>query len=171
MGRGNLATVFEDYVIKHKENHYRLAFSYVKNADDALDIVQESIYKAITTLNTLKSPEYLNTWFKRILVNTALDLLRKQKKLIVVEDETLSGFDSGTTDNYEDVDLHKAMDDLPVQYRSIIVLRYFEDLKIEEIADILHENVNSIKTRLYKSLKMLRIQMDNDRVRRAAYNG
>ncbi|HWR44541.1 sigma-70 family RNA polymerase sigma factor [Sporomusa sp.] len=150
-----------DYVINNKENHYRLAFSYVKNVDDALDVIQESIYKAISTVDTLKNPGYLKTWFYKILVNTSLDLLRKRKKLVVVDDEVLLSLDSGTFDNCEDIDLQKALDNLPVQYRSVVVLRFFEDLKIEEIAAILDENVNTIKTRLYKSLKMLRIQMNN----------
>jgi RNA polymerase sigma factor, sigma-70 family len=161
MGESNIEKQFVDYVIKNKENHYRLAFSYVKNVDDALDVVQESIYKAISTIDTLKNPDHLKTWFYRILVNSALDLLRKRKKLVIVDDEVLSSYDSGTFPNCEDIDLQKALDNLPVQYRSIVVLRFFEDLKIEEIAAILAENVNTIKTRLYKSLKMLRIQMND----------
>ena len=153
---------FADYVIKNKENHYRLAFSYVKNVEDALDVVQESIYKAISTIDTLKNPEYLKTWFYKILVNTSLDLLRKRKKLVAVDEEALLSFDSGTFDTCEDIDLHNALDNLPVPYRSVIVLRFFEDLKIEEIAVVLDENVNTIKTRLYKSLNLLRVEI-NDR--------
>jgi len=92
MGKDNLEKQIVDYVIKNKESHYRLAFSYVKNTDDALDIVQESIYKAISTLDTLKTPSYLKTWFYRILVNTSIDFLRKRKKLMVVDDITASNF-------------------------------------------------------------------------------
>jgi RNA polymerase sigma-70 factor (ECF subfamily) len=150
----------EDYIINNKENHYRLAFSYVKNVDDALDVVQESIYKAISTIGTLKAPEYFKAWFYRIIINTALDLLRKRKKLVVLDDEALYSLDSSTDDNYKDTDLQKALDDLPVQYRSVIVLRFFEDLKIEEVAVVLDENANTIKTRLYKALKMLRLQSE-----------
>lgn len=161
MGKCNIEKQFVDYVMENKENHYRLALSYVKNVDDALDVVQESIYKAISTVDTLKNPGYFKTWFYKILVNTSLDLLRKRKKLVVVNDEVLLSLDSGTFDNCEDIDLQKALDKLPVQYRSVVVLRFFEDLKIEEIAVVLDENVNTIKTRLYKSLKMLRIQIND----------
>jgi len=161
MGEVSLAKQITDYVIKNKERHYRLAFSYVKNNDDALEVVQESIYKAISTMDTLKTPGYLKTWFYRIIVNTAIDLLRKRKKNVVVDDETLSRYDLGIVDHYADIDLQKALENLPIQYRSVIVLRFFEDLKIEEIAVILDENINTIKTRLYKSLRMLRIQMDD----------
>jgi len=163
MGEVSLAEQITDYIIKNKERHYRLAYSYVKNNDDALEVVQESIYKAISTMDSLKTPDYLNTWFYRIIVNTAIDLLRKRKKVVVMDDETLSHYDLSTVDHYADIDLHKALEDLPIQYRSIIVLRFFEDLKIEEIATVLDENVNTVKTRLYKALRMLRVQMDDCR--------
>jgi RNA polymerase sigma-70 factor (ECF subfamily) len=161
MGEVSLAEQIADYVIKNKERHYRLAFSYVKNDDDALEVIQESIYKAISTMDTLKTPDCLKTWYFRIIVNTAIDLLRKRKKVVVVDDETLFSYDLSKVDYYKDIDLQKALENLPINYRSIVVLRFFEDFKIEEIAVILNENVNTIKTRLYKSLKMLRIQMND----------
>jgi len=51
------------------------------------------------------------------------------------------------------------LDNLPEKYRTVVILRYFEDLKIDEIAEILNENVNTIKTRLYKSLEKLGIKL------------
>ncbi|MDQ7096394.1 sigma-70 family RNA polymerase sigma factor [Desulfosporosinus sp. PR] len=146
-----------DYILKEKEKHYRLAFSYVKNVDDALDIVQESIYKALSSMDSLKEPSHIKTWFYRIVVNTALDFLRKRKKVMIVDNVALTGYDSGTVDNYQDFDLQKALEDLPEKYRSIIILRYFEDLKIEEVAEILNSNVNTVKTQLYKALEKLRL--------------
>ncbi|WP_118962064.1 sigma-70 family RNA polymerase sigma factor, partial [Bacillus cereus] len=62
----------------------------------------------------------------------------------------------GIKDNYEYIDIHSALNQLPMQYKTIILLRYFEDLKIEEIAEIVEENVNTVKTRLYRALKLLR---------------
>ncbi|SHK17126.1 RNA polymerase sigma factor [Desulforamulus aeronauticus] len=162
MGKNNLEQQIADYVIQYKENHYRLAYSYVKNADDALDIVQESIYKALSSMDSLKNPSHIKSWFYRIVVNTSLDFLRKQKRIGVVDDETLSVLEGGAVDHYENLDLQKALDALPVNYRSVVILRYFEDLKLEEIADILNENVNTVKTRLYKSLKKLRVQMNDE---------
>lgn len=150
-----------DYVINNQERHYRLAYSYVKNADDALDIVQDSIYKAISSMDSLKNASYIKTWFYRIVVNTSLDFLRKRKKVVVVEEEVLSGYDVSKLDDYPNLDLQRALEDLPVNYRSIIVLRFFEDLKIEEIAEILDENVNTVKTRLYTGLEKLRLKMNN----------
>ena len=162
MGRNILEEQIADYVIEFREMHYRLAYSYAKNSDDALDIVQESIYKAFSSIDSLKNPSFIKTWFYRIVVNTSLDFLRKKKRVIVVEEETLSGLDKGKPDRYEDFDLKAALDNLPEKYRSIIILRYFEDLKLQEIAEILNQNVNTVKTRLYTGLKKLRIEMNDE---------
>lgn len=161
MHKETLKKQIADYIISNKEKYYRLAYSYVKNTDDALDIMQESIYKAVAHIDSLQDINYINTWFYRIIVNTSIDFLRKQKKVIPVDNEILASFVSEINDEYENFDLQKAMDDLPEKYKSVVVLRYFEDLKIEEIAEILNENINTIKTRLYKALKLLRIKMDD----------
>lgn len=156
----NFERKFEDYIINNNELFYRLAYSYVKNTDDALDVVQESIYKAFSSIDSLKDYSYIKTWFYRIIVNTSLDLLRKRKREVVTDEEYIFDENNGECDKYHDIDLKNALDDLPEKYRSIIILRYFEDLKIEEISKVLNENINTVKTRLYKSLKILRISMD-----------
>jgi len=103
----NLEEQIAEYAVKYKENYYRLAYSYVKNADDALDIVQESIYKAISSASSLKNPDYIKTWLYRIVVNTSLDFLRKQKKNIAFNEEILESHDFETVDTYGDFDLQK----------------------------------------------------------------
>lgn len=160
MVTGNIEKLLAEHVTANKERYYRLAYSYVRNPEDALDIIQDSIYKALASLTTLREPSFIKTWFYKIVVNTSLDFLKKQKKIIIVDEEALCSFDSGESDNYKDFDLYNALTALPVNYRSIVILRYFEDLKIEEIAEILGENVNTIKTRLYTSLKKLRIKIE-----------
>lgn len=161
MGKNNMEEQIAEHVIEFKDRYYRLAYSYVKNADDALDIVQESIYKAFSSLDSLKNPDCIKTWFYRIVVNTSLDFLRKSKKEVIVGEEFLSTGGKVTYDSYEDFDLKSALEELPDNYRSIIILRYFEDLKLQEIAEILNENVNTVKTRLYSGLKKLRIKMSD----------
>ena len=157
----NLENQLEDYIINNKELFYRLAYRYVKNVDDSLDVVQESIYKAFSSIDSLKDFGYIKIWFYRIVVNVSLDLLRKKKREIITDEDFLLANDTGTIDNYADIDLENALESLPEDYRSIIVLRFFEDLKLEEIAVILEKNISTVKTRLYKGLEMLRISMDD----------
>ena len=160
--KNNLENQLEDYIIKNEKLFYRLAYSYVKNNEDALDVVQESIYKAFSSINSLKDFSYIKTWFYRIIVNVSLDFLRKRKREIVTDEDSLLSNDTGTFDRAIDIDLKRALEALPEKYRSIVVLRFFEGLKLEEVAEILDENVNTVKTRLYKALQMLRISMDDE---------
>ena len=67
-----------------------------------------------------------------------------------------------TEDRYQDMDLWKALDALEDKDRTVILLRYFEEYKISEIADIMDEKVSTIKSRLYRGIKKMRIQMEND---------
>lgn len=157
-----LEDVFIPFITEHKENAYRIAYSYVKNSEDALDIVQESIQKAIIALKKLTDLTYIKSWFYRIIIYTSIDFLRKRKKEQVVEEEVLEVYSSGKEDVYHDLDLYKALNELPDKYRIIIILRFFEDLKIEQISLILEEKSSTIKTRLYKALKMLRISLEDD---------
>ncbi|MBW5471742.1 sigma-70 family RNA polymerase sigma factor [Brevibacillus formosus] len=150
------------FITENKQNVYQLAFSYVKNADNALDIVQDSIHKALSSSQTLKSEGSLKAWFYRIVVNTSLDFLRKQKRIQLVDDKVLELHSPISEDAYHDIDLEKALEELPCAYRTVIILRYFEDLKIEEIAEVMNENISTIKTRLYQALRKLRIQMSDE---------
>lgn len=162
MKKHDVHQLFIACITDHKEDFYRLAYSYVKNQEDALDIVQESIKKALTSMDKIKDPKAMKSWFYKIVVRTAIDLVRKQKKISLADDETINFLSNGKEDTYKDIDLYKALDELPIQYKTVIILRFFEDLKLEEIAETLDENVNTIKTRLYKGLKMLHITITEE---------
>lgn len=144
-------------ITERKEDFYRLAFSYVKNQEDALDIVQDSIHKALIHIESIKDVHSIKSWFYKIVVRTSIDFLRKKKKLVFVDNQMMDYMNHGKEEVYKDIDLHNALDELPVQYKTVIILRFFEDLKIEEIADIVDENINTVKTRLYRGLKLLRM--------------
>lgn len=150
-----------DCVTEHQNNVYRLAYSYVKNKDDALDIVQDAIHKAFVSMDQLQDKNSVKSWFYRIVVTTSLDFLRKQKKIQVMEDDILESLIPGAEDTYHNIDLAASLDELPPKYRTVIMLRYFEDMKIEDIAAVTEENANTVKTRLYQGLKKLRITLED----------
>lgn len=145
--------------MEHQDNIYRLAFSYVHNKEDAMDIVQDAIYKAMKTKSPLQDSSAIKSWFYRIVVHTALDLLKKRKRVQPIEDEQLHAFMEQSEDHYPDVDMNRTLEQLPDKYRIVIVLRYFEDMKIEEVAEVMQENVSTVKTSLYQALRLLRIEM------------
>ena len=148
----------EKYIIENREYYYRLAYSYVKNEADTLDVIQESIIKALISIESLKEIEKVKSWFYKIVIRTSIDYIRKNKKYNDMIDIS-EIINNGKSDQYKDLDLYKALDELDETYKTIIILRYFEDMKINDIADILYENPNTVKTRLYAGLKKLKIDI------------
>ena len=69
-----------DFIMQNQERCYRLAYSYVQNEQDALDVVHDSIVKALRYSKTLKDIGSLKTWFYKIVVHTSLDYLKKERK-------------------------------------------------------------------------------------------
>ena len=146
----------EEKFLSNYQNYYRLAYSYVKNESDALDIVQESAYKAMKECASLKKEEYISSWIYRIVINTSLDFIRNHKKEVV----GIVGEEEFYEDTYMNFDMMNLLDHLEEDDRTIIVLRFFEDQKLEEISKITGDNVNTVKTKLYRSLKKLKNDME-----------
>ena len=152
---------FTVYIRDNQQRLYRFAYSYMKNEEDAMDALQEAILKALPALDKLREEKYLSTWFYRILINECNRLLKLNQKYCTynMEEEHI--------ENWEDSYLQKTqvlsqVGELNEKYRSVILLRYFEDRKITEIAQILQINENTVKTRLYKALKLLKNKMRED---------
>ena len=156
--RAILDEKIKENLITNYDRYYRLAYSYVKNEQDAQDVVQEGAYKAILYGKTLKNEQYLSTWVYRIIINEALSLLKKKPKT----SELLEEAGAGKNDEYEAIDLKRAVEALGEPECTIIRLRFFEDMKIDQIAEVLNENVNTIKTKLYRSLKKLRLELNEE---------
>lgn len=148
-------TDIERYIWQDRERFYRLAFTYVRNQEDALDIVSESIVKAIRNYKRLRDKEAVTAWFFSIVIHTALDFMRKRKRTAPAEWVP----EQGIEDRYQDLDLLEAMACLPEELRMIVILRFFEDMKLAEIARILGQNENTVKTRLYRALRVLKIEL------------
>lgn len=145
----------EEEILRSYETLYRLAYTYVKNPDDAMDVVQESVYKAIQNASGVRSRGAIKGWLCRIVVNTALDLIRSRSREVSVGQLP----ETGREDTYQDLDTLRALDRLEDRERTVVVLRFFEDMKLQDIALATGENLNTVKTILYRSLKKLRVQL------------
>ena len=138
-----------------------MAYSYVHNEVDAEDIVQNGAYKALRNSKTLRNPEYAKTWIYRIMLNEIFNSLRRPQAMSYEYMQEEMGIEAEPVeDTYTDIDLQRALDSLPEQDKAIVAMRFFEDKKLEEIADILDENISTIKSRLYRSMKKLRIRLE-----------
>ena len=144
-----------EHILNGQTDFYRLAVSYVKNRDAALDVVQEAIVKALSKVDTVREPAYLKTWFYRILINEAMNHFRRNRNLVSLEEVMVDrAVESG--DPGERLDLYDAIDRLSFQEQTVIKLRYFEDMKLEEIAQATGANLNTVKSRLYKAIRKLK---------------
>ena len=149
--------LIEQIILKNYNQYYRLAYSYVHTEADACDIVQNGAYKAIKNSYSLKNQEFAATWVYRIMLNECFQAVRRTKVLSYEAIQEEDGVEAGIyEDTYVDIDLQRAMEMLSLRDRTIVMLKYFEDKTLEEIADILEENVSTVKSRLYRSMKKLR---------------
>ena len=155
--------IVENIILEKYNQYYRLAYSYVHNDADACDIVQNGAYRAIKNSYTLRQPEFAETWVYRIMLNEIFRHI-KQPTFLSYEAILEAGDKDADSkeDQYTNIDLQRALDGLSDTDKAIVVLRFFEDKKIEEIALILGENVNTVKSRLYRSMKKLRITFSDD---------
>lgn len=153
----NVKETLVNYIKENEDKFYRIAFSYSKNEEAALDIVQESIVKSLNHINKLKNEEYVKTWFYRILINECLQYIKKNKRIITYESQEIENKIEWNDDiSINGIDMYKYIQKLNKKLRTVIILRYFEDMKIEEIAKITKTNINTVKSRLYKALEILK---------------
>lgn len=151
--------LIEDFIKNNINSAYRFAFTYTKNQQDAEDVVSESIIKAINASGNLKDSSKVKTWFFRIVSNTAISYINRNKKVIpfdeITDDETY-------LDSYNFSSLNDVIEKLSKEYLEIITLRYFEDMKLKDISEVIGVNENTVKTRLYKALKILKKEVGDE---------
>ncbi|MCR5452348.1 MAG: sigma-70 family RNA polymerase sigma factor [Lachnospiraceae bacterium] len=135
-----------------------MAYSYVRNEADAMDVVQEASYKAIYNASKLRNPEYVDTWIGRIVINAAMEVLRKSSRF----EQEIADEDASYETEFADLDLREALEHLDPKDRSIIELRFFEDLDLNSISNMLGENLSTVKSRLYRALRKLKLDLGDE---------
>lgn len=151
--------LFENFINENLDRAYGFAFTYMKNREDAEDIVGESVARALSSLGTLREESYVKTWFYKIIANTAKNALRKKHRFISVElNEETGGV--ACEDDYSDIYLSDILNGVSEKYREIVILKYCENMTFAEIAEICGINENTAKTRLYAAMRALRRNME-----------
>ena len=144
------------HILENQNRFYRLAYSYVGEREAALDVVQNAILKGLEKCETLRNADALKTWFYRIVVNESLQLLRDRKR----EEPSVDGeiFDQPYTEPAYDREreVYEAVTRLPEPGRTVVILHYYEELTLKQIAEITNANLNTVKYRLYASLERLK---------------
>ncbi|AZV43885.1 sigma-70 family RNA polymerase sigma factor [Peribacillus asahii] len=139
-----------------EEDIYRMAYVYVKNKDDALDVVQEVAYQSFKKIDTLKKPEYFKTWLMKIAMNCAINLVKKNKKVVLLNPEFEEFVGSDDEDIPLSLSLQELMDTLQEDEKSVILMKFYNDNTLKEISEALEIPLGTAKSILYRALDKLR---------------
>lgn len=135
---------------------YRLAFSYVHDPDEAMDLVQECAYRALKNRARLRDEAGVKPWLFKILVNLALDQIKRGRR----EASMAELPEQRVLDSHEGMELRDLLSVLDDKSRTVLILHYFEDMPLPAVAKILGENLNTVKSRERRALQALRQQAE-----------
>lgn len=138
---------------------YQTALGIVRNIHDAEDAWQNTVLNAWRHIGQLRGAHF-KTWITRILLNEAKTILRKRGRAPLPLPALPEGVVS--LDRTESLAVHGYLDSLSVQQREAILLRFWMDLPLQEIADLTGVPLSTAKTRLYQGMAKLRAQMKED---------
>lgn len=139
---------------------YRSAYYILGNEQDALDASQEALIRIYRKIDTFEAKAKFTTWVQRIVTNICMDKFRAKKETVSIDEHELTIIDKS---NVEDTilmthlsgDIKAAIAKLPASYRSVVVLRYLEDLSYQEISDTLDLPLNTVKSYLFRARQQL----------------
>jgi RNA polymerase sigma-70 factor (ECF subfamily) len=162
--------LYEIVMRRHNQRLYRAVRAIVRDEAEAEDIVQETYVRAYRSLHQFEARAQLSTWLTRIAVNEALGRLRKTARLqpleemvddewvpqhLAVTDPKMSPESQAATSELRTL-LESTIDQLPVMYRQVFMLRAVEGLSTEETAESLGIEADNVKTRLHRARAMIR---------------
>lgn len=167
---------FADIVDFYQHRLYQVCFRMLSNQQEAEDIAQEAFVRAYTNLHTFDQKRKFSTWLYRIATNLCIDRIRKKKPDYYLDAEVpgTEGLDMYSQiaaeeqlpeEQLEQMELQDRIQyeisRLPDKYRTVIVLKYIEELSLQEIGEILDMPVGTVKTRIHRGREALRKQLNN----------
>ena len=133
----------------HKAALYRTAYAFLKNEHDAIEAMQEVTFRAYQKIHTVKEPNYIKTWLVRIMINYCQTQLKKNKRFLSSDFLQEQRYD----ENSSYLDIEEAISTLSEKEQQLIYMKYYQDSKIKEIAEIESIPEGTVKSRLHKALK------------------
>ncbi|MBB6454883.1 RNA polymerase sigma-70 factor (ECF subfamily) [Salirhabdus euzebyi] len=173
LGEENIKQWPKEAAIEYVIDHYgeivkRIIFTYLKNHAQTDDIFQEFLITVYQKLDTFKGEAKLKSWLCRIAINKCKDYLRSPlHRLILLKDQIQV---SNSEKSAEQISIEEenrqhivnAIFQLPIKYREIFVLRYYQSLSIQEISEWLEMNESTVKTRLARGKKKLETRLGGE---------
>ncbi|MCG7336243.1 sigma-70 family RNA polymerase sigma factor [Sporosarcina sp. ACRSM] len=160
--------LIDELMERYGQDILRLVYSYVNNSQIAEDLTQDIFVKCYKSLHTYSGKSKLRTWLWRIAINHCKDYLKSwyNRNVLVTEEEpanyrtTKQMVEDTVIQKEEDDQLIAAIMTLPIKYREVIYLFYYEELLIKEIAVLTEVSANTVKTRLRRAKELLKERLE-----------
>lgn len=157
MSNQSVRSDIENLMSKYGDLLFKTCVLTVKNKYDAEDIVQETMLKYYMASKDFMDDEHKKAWLLRVSQNMCKNLLDYKKRHAHISYDELEGcIEGGTSYSVGSMEEFMKIANLDYKYQSVIVLHYFEDLSVEEVADILEISVSATKMRLKRAREKLK---------------
>lgn len=142
-------------IIASEDTMYHVAKTLLRSDADCADAIQEAIVKAFAGIHTLRRDSYAKTWLVKIVMNECYAIMRRQKKLVPLEDVP----EEETEESKDYSDLYDAISRLPEETRLTVTLYYMEDYSIKEIAALMNTTESAVKNRLLRARTKMKTEL------------
>ncbi len=167
---------FEELMKKYNKKIFGFIFRMVRDEEIAIELTQDFFIKIFKILAKYNFEYKFSTWAYRICYNLVIDYVRKNQAYIdSLDDDSVSQKQMLKSENYVAEDgfdklakeglkeyIWEVVDTIPVKYRELILLRYLQGLKYDEIASITELPVGTVKNRIFKAKEILKTEIEND---------
>lgn len=157
MSRENL-TDFDSIYLEYKDYIYRTCILYLKDHHLAEDCTQDVFIKVYKKQKSYKGKSSLKTWITRICINCCRDMLRKRK----AEDNLNDSLPEDESDHTKKLIVSEAVISLPLQFREVVILYYYREFTMKEIAEITHTKISNVEYRIRRAKELLKERLGDD---------
>ncbi|WP_128895263.1 RNA polymerase sigma factor SigW [Longirhabdus pacifica] len=177
--KGGDRSAFNELVQRYSSKIYNLAYRMLGNVQESEDVVQETFLRVYKNLASYNPTHKFSTWIYRIGTNLCIDRLRKRKPIYSLDMEREDGegvdgyaviaSDEKTPEmelilSETQLSIREAIQSLPDKYKSVVILKYFQDLSLQEISEILDMPVTTVKTRIHRGREYLRRKLQHQQL-------
>ena len=146
-----------DYVYnEYAKELYNIAYGYTRNRDDSIDIMQNAYVVLLESNKKFESNEHIKYFLIRVTINESLDLLKSaSKKRVIKNNDVVVNFPETKKEGLP-YDLSEIVNTLPEKYKTIIILHYYDDMKIKDISNVLKISESAVKKRLERARNLIK---------------
>lgn len=133
-------------IIASQETMYRVAKTLLRSDADCADAIQEAVVKAFSGIQTLRKDSYAKTWLVRIVINECYAIMRRQQRLVPIDDFTVAAAEQA---DYSE--LYDVLSRLPEEIHLAVTLYYIEGYSVREVAELMNTTQSAVKNRLMRA--------------------